>query len=290
MSSTGKKWLLGCGIGCAAHIVLSLGLAGGGYYLFKDTLFGWRDANRTRTELLRLTADGQPFVPTWNAEALANRVDAFLTVQTRTASSATVLVEILDDLQGVGRDAASAGSRPARLWRGLRFVSRFGPQTAGYAQIRAQALLAAGMSQDEYLYLHSLVYHCWLGYDPASGIAELFAALRSVDARFEFLSGDVAYDPDTDPQEAARYHRRQLNARHRDWLAAMLAAALEPPASRGWADTIDAQQSLLEVRPEAVPWTGSVPAAWKVVLEPRRAVLEASWLAERNLFELFAGF
>lgn len=290
MSSTGKKWLLGCGIGCAAHIVLSLGLAGGGLYLYKDTLFGWRDANRARTELLRSTADGRPFVPTWNAEALANRVDAFLMVQTSTSSPATVLVEILEDLRGTGRDAASAGARPARLWRGLRFVSRFGPRAADYVQIRARALLAAEMSQDEYFYLHSLIYHCWLEHDPASGIAELFTALRSADARFEFLSGDVVYDPDTDPQDAARYHRRQVAARHRDWLAAMLAAALEPPASRDWADAIGAQQSLLEVRSDAVPWRGSVPAAWAAVLEPRRAVLEANWLVERNLFELLAGF
>lgn len=283
MAATGKKWLLGCGAGCLLVILLIVGLAGSGALLFKDSFTGWRTASSAQEELRRTLGDGDAFAPAWDGGLSGDRIEAFLAVQARTAAIRSALSEHVLAIQGLPEDKAGKASR---LLRSLRALSHVSSDLAQYVSAKAEALLAAEMNPGEFHYLHSLVYHCWLGYDPGSGAGDFGRIERRGSGG---ISVHLADDDrcDSDPQQLARQLRSHLNQQHQRWLRAMLAAA--PSSAAGaeerWRQTLRDELALLEAEPQTMPWVRSFPASWQNVLAPYRERLVANWDERSNPLE-----
>jgi hypothetical protein len=285
MSGRGTKWLMGCSLGCAVPLVIVLGLlAIGWHHHFKDAVTGFRSAGKTQ-EVLHETMGGiDDFAPRWDGGLQAERLTAFLAIQQQIAPMGIALVEEALD----GRRAMNdSKGRLGRFWHTLTEGNRLGIQLARFLQARSEAMLAEGMNPGEYLYLHSLIYHCWLGYDPGQEAAGYLESIHhGADGLRIQVGGNVNLADD--PEIVLRQLRQSLNRRHQIWLQSMLQAA---PATlsaveEAWVDQVRKQKERLEQQPESMPWTDSFPPAWQHVLEPLRAAFIRTWSAECNLIEL----
>lgn len=283
MAATGKKWLLGCGAGCLLVILLIVGLAGSGALLFKDSFTGWRTASSAQEELRRTFGAGDAFAPAWDGGLSGDRIEAFLAVQAQTAAIRSALSDqVLAVLGPPEEDAGKAG----RFLRRLRALSHVSSDLAQYVSAKAEALLAAEMNPGEFHYLHSLVYHCWLGYDPGAGASDFGRIEHRGSGGFSIHIADDDHG-DGDPQRFARQLRSHLNQQHQRWLRAMLAAA--PLSAAGaeerWRQALRDELALLEAEPQTVPWVRSFPASWQTVLAPYRERLVANWDERSNPLE-----
>ena len=286
MATQGKNWLMGCGIGC---LVLTVGLVlliGGGALLFKNTFSGWSAATSAQEELLSQLGEVESFEPTLAGGLAAERLEAFLQVQDQTQA---VRSEVAAALLTAQAQLDDSSGKLNRLWRTIQAGSRLGPLMAAFTQARAEALLAAGMSPGEYLYLYSLIYHCWLGHDPAGGLEQIVMAVGDGDGSFTIHIDDHTYESE-DPQDLGRQVRHQLNAHHRRWLRALLHDAAVSTDLADPAALVDAAERELErLRGdrEALPWTEDFPETWQQDLEAYRYRLLSAWDPWGNLIELF---
>lgn len=286
MATQGKNWLMGCGIGC---VVLTLGLVlliGGGALFLKNTLGGWRAATSAQEELLSQLGEVESFEPTLAGGLAAERLEVFLQVLDQTQA---VRSEVAAALLTAQTQLDDSSGKLNRLWRTIQAGSRLGPLMATFTQARAEALLAAGMSPGEYLYLYSLIYHCWLGHDPAGGLEQIVMAMGDGDGSFTIHVDDHTYQSE-DPQDLGRQVRHQLNAHHRRWLRALLhdaAVSTELVDPAAFVDDAERELERLRDDQQALPWTEDFPAAWQQDLEPYRFRLLSAWDPWGNLIELF---
>ena len=284
MAGAGKKWLMGCGAGCLAVVILALVLAGGGALLFRDTIAGWRAADRALGELERAYGGVDDHVPAWDGSLRPERIAAFLAVHERITPDAT---EFLETVLRARSDLEEPAAGFERFWRAVRTGASLGPGLAHLMRTRSEAMLEVGMNPGEYAYLHSLVFHCWLGHDPAESAVHHLRQMRLERDRHRIVFGEDINLAD-DPLIVARQLRQALNQRHRAWLRSMLQAA--PPAlspgEEAWLQQVRSELERLQEQPEAVPWTVSFPNPWQEVLEPLRRELTSAWSEEGNLIEL----
>jgi hypothetical protein len=167
MASTGKKWLIGCGGGCAAIIVISiLALIGAGV-MFKRPFDKAIDAR----EILDTTyGTGEDFVPPVDGLS-PDRIKRFLAVRKG-------LEELCGDFEAIGEDFEhmekldSAGDEPStgEVLKGVGNILGSVMQMPGLigklAVRRNELLLENEMGLGEYTWIYVLAYHSWLGYDP----------------------------------------------------------------------------------------------------------------------------
>lgn len=284
MPGSGKKWLTGCGVGCLAAIVLLLALLGGGMLLFKDTFVGWREATAAKEELGRTQGEIGDFQPAWDGSLGADRVAAFLRVQERCADSG---IELVTGFLQARHGFQDSSNKLGRIWKTIRSGTHLGPLMAEFTRARSEALLTEDMNPGEYLFLHSLVYHCWLGYEPAGNAERFFGPGNRDGGRHTiYVGGDINLAGD--PREVALQLRRRLNDRHRMWLRSILRAApaTVSPQEQIWLDAVGIELASLVEDPAAVPWDGPFPQIWQDALEPLRSSLTAGWSDEIDLLEL----
>ncbi|MDY0109603.1 MAG: hypothetical protein RBT60_06655 [Candidatus Krumholzibacteria bacterium] len=284
MAGAGKKWLMGCGLGCLAVVVIVAVLLGGTALLFKNTFSGWRNASTAMRELSAAQGETADFRPAWPGGVTADRLEILLAVRDKTAPSRT---ELANEFYAAQDRLARSDGKLSRLRRKIEAGQRLAPRLAEFMRLRSTALLEAGMNPGEYLYLYSLVYHCWLGHDPAAGVERFFMAMRREGRSFEIQieSGDEDADAIGDPAERLR---QRLRAQHRRWLRSLLndAPAPVPQEQQAWFDQVREELDRLDRRRDTLPWAERFPAAWQAELEPYRARLAASWDVQSNGLEL----
>lgn len=284
MADNGRRWMLGCGLGCAGLVVLLVLVIGGGALYFRDSIDGWREAAQAQADLAQAQRELGEFVPAWDGELEAASIESFLAVQASTAGAADELIVGFEQLHD--RLTGTSG-KLGRAWVTMRESGQIAPRLAHYVRDRTTALREQGMSPTEYLYLHSLVYHCWLGLAPAAGADRIAAMLDEDGMSFRFRVGEDD-SRQFEAQELAAQLLRNLHEQHRQWLRTMLREA--PPevstSQQRWLDTVRAELTRLESGEAAVPWTMAFPPRWEAVLAPYRSTLLAGWNDHDNLLTL----
>jgi hypothetical protein len=284
MADSGKKWLLGCGLGCAGLIVLLVLVIGGGALFFKDSIDGWREASKAQAAMAQAQRELGDFTPAWDGALATGSIESFLAVQASTAGAATELVAGFEQLHD--RLTGTSG-KLGRVWTTMREGAQIGPRLAHYVRDRTTALLEQGMSPSEYLYLHSLIYHCWLGLDPAAGADQVAAMLDEDGVSFRMTVGEGS-GRQFESRELAAQLLHNLHEQHRQWLRAMLreAPSVVGTSQRQWLDTVQAELARFERGTAAVPWTESFPPSWEAVLASYRSSLLTGWNEHDNLLTL----
>jgi hypothetical protein len=260
MASTGKKWLIGCGGGCAAIIVISiLALIGAGV-MFKRPFDKAIDAR----EILDTTyGTGEDFVPPVDGLS-PDRIKRFLAVRKG-------LEELCGDFEAIGEDFEhmekldSAGDEPStgEVLKGVGNILGSVMQMPGLigklAVRRNELLLENEMGLGEYTWIYVLAYHSWLGYDP-----------------------NTSFD-DEDSGVMTRRTRHLMQSLMRNHAAALDRAGRQEEADtwRAEADRLDRSEG------NGVPFAmGDLPREVVLALRPYRGKLEASFCAGMSGLDL----
>lgn len=227
MAGTGKKWLLGCGLGCGIPMVLVILLTVVGSIRMMKPFNKAVDAQR---ELSSRYGERDGFVPPV-AGLTVDRLEKFMAVRRDLVPLCANFTEIGESFQRMD-EFESEGEEPSKgeLFGALGNVmgSVFGiaGNIGRFTESRNEALLREGMSLGEYIWIYTLAYNSWLGYPPNTGF--------EADEGGSFSAGEQRII-------------RQLMRNH----AEALAAADRQPDAAAWLEEV---RHLERSEGSGVPW------------------------------------
>ena len=167
MAGAGKKWLIGCGGGCAAVVVLSIVVTiGGGIIMMRP----FDKAIDDRQALEEEFGTPEDYVPPVDG-LTADRILRFLAVREG-------VLALCDDFEGLaadfrrmdeldrGEEKPSTGEVLKGVGNIMGTVMQLPGLLGKLSAERNELLLANRMSLGEYIWIYVLAYHSWLGYEP----------------------------------------------------------------------------------------------------------------------------
>jgi len=259
MAGTGRKWLIGCGIGCGVVLVLGIVLTVAGSFF---AMRPFNQAVKAQKELTTAFGERDTFMPP--PETFADdRLAVFLAVRGdlmpmcadfERVGERFAAVEEMDKQEDVSGKEAVRTVLPV-----LGSVFGMVGDLGRYLELRNTALVERGMGLGEYTWYYVLVYNSWLGQRPNR----------------DFAGADTtgAYD------HSDRYVLSTLLAHQ--------AAALREAGRGDEADVWDQQADAVMDSPDGVPFgRGGLPAPLAARLEPWRERLEAVYCEATGTFEL----
>ncbi len=167
MAGSGKKWLVGCGVGCGAAVLLSILLTvGGSLYMMQP----FNKAVDARKALEAEYGTRDTYIPPVEGIS-ADRLEIFLAVRHD-------LLPMCEEFRKIGESFAAmdeldkGGDEPSKgeIFKAMGGLtgSIFGMvgNLGRFTELRNEALLGHGMSLGEYIWIYVLVYNSWLGEVP----------------------------------------------------------------------------------------------------------------------------
>jgi hypothetical protein len=282
-SSTTKKWLVGCGIGCAVIILILIVLGVGGYMFFKDLIGDFQEQEELMEVLTERYGEIRDFCPDPDGSIGPSRVEAFLAVRDAFAPFREKLEISMRELQEKAGQSEVEVKKPKNVFEMVKLGFGLIPQIAEFLKYRNQALMDAEMGMGEYYYIYAIAYFSWLGKLPEDGPD--FEVMGPEDSESSWGEMD---------REEIREERRDsmLRRLHRTILP-MLQNQRDKLATTGVSGSLSEWEGLLEAEIQAMeedrfrlPWEDGLPDEIKKSLEPYRDRLERSYNAMTNPFEL----
>ena len=149
-SSTTKKWLIGCGIGCGAVILIVGLLFVAGVFYVKNLVEGFKESVALMDTLTERYGKVTEFCPEPDGSMKYDRLEAFLQVRdsmTPQLDKFAESINILSDGEWGGVEGErESTSTIKKISTGIGLI----PQIADYYKIRNQSLLDAEMGIGEY--------------------------------------------------------------------------------------------------------------------------------------------
>jgi hypothetical protein len=167
VAGSGKKWLIGCGVGCGAAVLLGILLSvGGSLYMMRP----FNQAIDVQKELVAEFGSREAYIPPPQG-ITPDRMEAFLAVRRAVWPMCEEFRKIGDSFAAMD-ELDKGGEEPSK---GEMFKA-MGNLTGGlfgmvgnmgrFTQLRNQALLDQGMGLGEYIWIYVLVYNSWKGHLP----------------------------------------------------------------------------------------------------------------------------
>lgn len=262
MASTTRKWLVGCGIGCAGAIVLAIG----GPVILGLVLMPPLDrAIEVQKKLAAELGDRDAYVPPVGVPDAA-RLEAFLAVRQAVMPHCARFTEFKADM-GRMDELGSQSDKPGagEMFRAIGGVTGSVLGLVGdigkLNEARNQALLDQRMGLGEYTWIYTLVYHSWLG-NPVPDRAD-------------------ADDGEGDGRRVERLRAALLGMMRRH--ADALAQAGRPADASAWREEADR----MERAAAEVPFgAGGLPPEFAAAFAVRGDELRATWCEPMAEFEL----
>lgn len=260
MAGAGRKWLVGCGVGCAVAALLAIIVTvGGGILLTRP----FNRAVSSQTELTAVHGERDEFVPATTTFE-RDRIKAFVIVRKELLPICAKFEEIAAKFQAVEEldedgDDVSAGEAMKTVLPVVGAAMGIAGNIGRHSEARNQALLAQDMGLGEYIWYYVLIYNSWLGYP----------------ANQDFDDGESSggYSPG---------ERRVISA-----LLANHAEGLREAGAAAEADLWQAEAGAVLESETGVPFgPGGLPDRYAALLEPARGKLEAMYCAATSSFEL----
>ncbi len=258
MAGTGKKWLIGCGVGCGVAIMLNIFLFVGAGILFTRPMDKAVKSQKILTENFGEPGD---YIP--EAGSLSpDRIEIFLAIRKELMPSclefekATAGFQAMEEI-GESEEEPSAGEIFKGLGKVMGSVKGLVMEMGQVVELRNQALVEKNMSMGEYTWIYVLAYYSMLDHIPNTGV-------DSDGGSFSSREQDVIED---------------LMANH--------AQALATAGRSEEADLWRAELKKLNWDDDVIPFSGRpLPEEILVDLEPYRAQLEASYCVAMSEFDL----
>ena len=282
-SSTTKKWLVGCGIGCGVIILIVIVLGVGGYMFFKNIVGEFQAQEELMDTLTERYGQIRDFCPEPDGSIPSGRIETFLSVRDSFAPYREKLEASLRELQGrVGQSEVEV-KKPKNIFEMMKLGFGLIPQVAEFLKYRNQALLDAEMGMGEYYFIYAVAYFSWLGKKPEDGPD--FEVMGPEDSESRW--GDM------DREEILEERRDSTLRRLHRMLLPMLENQREKLVAKGlsrtmpeWRDLLDTEIQAMEEDRFRLPWEDGLPDMTRSSLEPYRDRLEQSYNAMTNPFEL----
>lgn len=286
MGGNAWKWVLGCGIGCVAVLLIIAVVAAGAFILVRDVV---EEAQKTERGMEAVTEQYGRVVeyrPDPDGTVRPERIATFLAVRQDLAEARTELERTMATLEQ-GGDASSSDERAGMLGK-LRAGFGILPMVMGFFNARSEALLGQGMGLGEYYYIYALAYYSWLGKSPADG-----PAFRLVGDSEEIQRWQQATPDEFDVREDRT--RRILRALNRQILPMLRNQLADLDAAGGgeqtaaWRERLRSEIAAMEADTLRLPWADGLPEQTARSLLPFREPLEESYSAPCNALELGLG-
>lgn len=294
MSSTGSKWLVGCGIGCGVIILIVIIVIGVGYVLIRDTVDEFKEAETSNEVLVETYGEIEDYTPAMNGRIPADRIEAFLTVRD---SLQWLREEMVNSIHNITEDIEEVQDSEKPFWRVLGIIRKgFGaiPQMAEYYTSRNYALLNNQLGLGEYYYLYTIIYYAWLERSPGDGPDfrimgdnENYQGFRWEESEDEESDWERSKD---DVREERRY---RITRKVRKWVLPMMRNQMEmiedAPRSQytqTWRIALENEIEAMRDDRERLPWQDGLPEIMESSLRHYRDRLLTSYDETLNPLEL----
>jgi hypothetical protein len=281
--STTKKWLIGCGIGCGAIIVIIAILIAGGFFFFKNIVDEFEDTEALMDTLIERYGPVRDFCPNPDGTINPSSVEAFL--RTREAFSpvrekiASAFATITEEEKAIEIE----GTRPKNVIKMLRLGFGIVPQIAEFIKGRNQALLDAEMGIGEYYYIYVIAFYSWLGKSPEDGPDFQISGPDDEESHFRY------WDREAFEEDRGEWMRRWIHRMILPMLLNQMEKLEEREAAvmpEEWRQALEAEIEAMRADKERLPWQDGVPATIEASLKPYKERLEASYSSMTNPLEL----
>jgi len=279
-SSNTKKWLIGCGIGCGALIIIAALLIVGGVLFVKDIVKGFEESEALSDTLVERYGEIREYCPAPNGIIKAERIEAFIEVRELTSEIRSKLeadMSFLADKEEEEKEDKKSRSVITKIRTGLGLV----PQLAGFMKARNQALLDVEMGLGEYYYIYTTAYYFWLEKPIEDGLP------------IQFSDNDEGFSiKDWDDDESREVRRDLLLRRLNRLILPMLQnqydkLATEPTGTdEVWESVLKTEIEALEANRYRTPWQDGLPDFISSSLEPYRTRLEVQYSSILNNLEI----
>ena len=282
-SNTTKKWLVGCGIGCAVIILILIILGVGGYMFFKNLVGSFEEQEELMIMLTERYGEIRDFCPEPDGTIGPSQIEAFLSVRDAFAPFREKLEISMQGLQDRAGKSEVEVKKPKNVFEMIKLGFGLVPQIAEFLKFRNESLLDAEMGMGEYYYIYAIAYFSWLGKLPEDGPD--FEVSGEEDRGVRLGEMDI---------EEIREERRDsmLRRLHRTLLP-MLQNQNKKLMARGSSDTQSEWRELLKAEIQAMeedrfrlPWEDGLPDVIRASLDPYRDRFEQSYNVMTNPFEL----
>ncbi len=283
MAGAGKKWAVGCGIGCGLMMII-LGGAGTCTYFGVQKLKEKADGLDESFQSIEVRfGDAGDFVPAADGTISAGRMETFLAIRDDMTPTRTEISDMLTTLDGGGNFIAKAQA-------GLKLV----PSMIGFIGDRNEILLNQGMGVGEYQYIYSLSYYVLLNKDPSDGPSFVLAGDDEVDedtgnvhVNWGGASGSSSIRENRAERVRAFVNNVQVLvlANQVDAFRATLPSGTEM-ASVPWGAQLLAEQEAMELETLRFPWEEGLPEQIRASLEPYRDRLDQTYDPMTSIIEM----
>jgi hypothetical protein len=290
MAGTGKKWAIGCGIGCGFMLLLLGGVGTCGYIGVRRIVDKAEGIEESFDALDAELGHPRDYSPDPTGEIPAERMEVFLAVRQEMAPAngeAEQLMAQLDDGAGMPGPAMVLG----KIRAGMQFI----PAMLAFVDERNRVLLKHEMGLGEYQYIYTLAFFGQLDKNPADGPGFRVSDQGDEDhqtgpVRWGVTSGDGDSDDvrgDRD-REVRRYLNKSMGLIASNQLNAVdrLLADRDDEALRQWREELAAEVSAMDREPRRILWEEGLPEQLRDSLEPYRDRLEESYAELMNVVEL----
>jgi hypothetical protein len=284
MAGAGKKWLIGCGIGCGLFVLVMGGVGTVGYFGVKK--FGDR-ADRIEGTFDQMDAEyGQPsdFVPEIDGRVPGHRMEVFLAVRDEMGEVQQEVSDLFRTLDGEG-DAGVVDKVKA----GMKFI----PSLLIFIEERNNIMLNLGMGVGEYQYIYSLAYYGLLGKDPSDGPG-FNVVTDDEDSDRDSWHWDIKAGEDDEEDIAAKRERevrRFVNKVQSHVVKNQLEALDTAGSVEGldfdiWRAELAAEAAAMDRESLRFLWEEGLPAQIRDSLEPYRVRLDATYNDMTSILEM----
>jgi len=281
-SSTTKKWLIGCGIGCGVVILIVVILLASGYFFIKNIVDEFEDTEAMTEVLTERFGKISDFCPDPTGTIRPERLEAFLSAR---ETFAPVRERISKNLETLSKkkdvDDIEVG-KPKSVLTMMRLGLGIIPQTAEFIKTRNEALLEAEMGLGEYYWIYVVAYYSWLEKSPEDG-----PGFQIVGPNEEENFGYW------DREDSEEMRRERMLRRLNRMLLPMLHNRLEKLNAEGGAENEEEWRQMLEMEvvameqdKERLLWQDGLPEVIEASLRSYRNQLEASYNPMTNLLEM----
>ncbi len=281
MSGAGKKWAVGCGIGCGMMLLIFGGIGTCGYLGVKKFTEQAEGLEETFAEVEERFGDPADFVPSPDGTVAANRMETFLTIRADMIPVRTEMSEMLSTLDG-------EGSWLAKAQAGVKLV----PALLSYVGERNQVLLSHDMGVGEYQYIYALSYYVMLDKDPADGPGFILSGDDDPDDETVHVNwGSDSRADDVREGRVARVRafvnvlQVQIMENQLDAYRASLPSGTDL-ATDPWGAQLMTEVETMKRETLRFPWEEGLPAQLRASLEPYRDQLEQSYDEMTSVIEM----
>jgi len=280
-SSSTKKWLMGCGIGCGAVVLIGIILVVGGVVFVRNMVNSFEESEDILKELTEKYGKINEYCPSSSGAIAAERMEAFLKTREIIKPEIQELEHTIDILSKEYEEKQTEKKGSAGVLKKIRTGIGLIPKIAEFLKKRNQALLDVEMGIGEYYYIYSLAYYCWLDKPIIDGVP------ININKNNEFDFQHWEY-------EESEEIRRDLSVRelHKIILPMLknqyekLMQNPDKEISENWRRALEKEIKDMEANRYRLVWRDGMPEVIVNSLRPYKDRLEASYSSILNNIEL----